>query len=38
VWVQAHHLDLDYYDSLYKEGYSATQAEHHTLWHAHHHE
>ncbi len=33
VWVQAHHLDLNYYDSLYKSGYSATQAEHERLWH-----
>lgn len=33
IWVQAHHLDLAYYDSLYKEGYSETQAEHHRLWH-----
>ncbi len=38
VWVQAHHLDLDYYDSLYREGYSSTQAEHHSLWHQHDHE
>jgi len=33
IWVQAHHLDLKYYDSLYKDGYSETQAEHEQLWH-----
>jgi hypothetical protein len=33
IWVQAHHLDLKYYDGLYKNGYSDTQAEHHRLWH-----
>jgi hypothetical protein len=34
IWVQAHHLDLAYYDSLYKGGYSETQAEHQRVWHA----
>jgi hypothetical protein len=33
VWVQAHHLDLQYYDSLYQNGYSPTQAGHQTHWH-----
>lgn len=33
VWVQAHHLDLEYYDTLYQAGYSQTQANHHHLWH-----
>ncbi|MFL6195508.1 MAG: hypothetical protein ACJ75H_15130 [Thermoanaerobaculia bacterium] len=33
VWVQAHHLDLHYYDQLYRNGYSATQAQHQRLWH-----
>ncbi|HEX6245465.1 MAG TPA: hypothetical protein VFZ61_31295 [Polyangiales bacterium] len=33
VWVQAHHLDLAYYDGLYEGGYSSTQAEHDHLWH-----
>lgn len=33
VWVQAHHLDLDYYDQLYQHGYSQTQADHQRLWH-----
>jgi hypothetical protein len=34
VWVQAHHLDLAYYDNLYKGGYSSTQADHERLWHS----
>ena len=25
VWLQAHHLDLAYYDQLYREGYTETQ-------------
>jgi hypothetical protein len=33
VWVQAHHLDLKYYDQFYKGGYSETQATHQELWH-----
>lgn len=33
VWVQAHHLDLAYYDKLYRNGYSETQAQHQHLWH-----
>jgi hypothetical protein len=33
VWVQAHHLDLDYYDQLYRSGYTETQARHQHLWH-----
>lgn len=33
VWVQAHHLDLDYYDQLYRRGYTETQARHQSLWH-----
>lgn len=33
VWLQAHHLDLAYYDALYKEGgYTETQARHEQLW------
>ena len=35
VWVQAHHLDLDYYDQLYRSGYTETQARHQHLWHGH---
>lgn len=33
IWVQAHHLDLDYYDQLYSHGYSQSQADHDRLWH-----
>jgi hypothetical protein len=33
VWVQAHHLDLVYYDELYEGGYSDTQRDHQRLWH-----
>jgi hypothetical protein len=33
VWVQAHHLDLAYYDQLYRQGYSESQAQHQRLWH-----
>jgi len=33
VWIQAHHLDLEYYDQLYQNGYSHTQRDHQRLWH-----
>jgi hypothetical protein len=34
-WVQAHHLDLAFYDQFYKEGaYTETQRDHMKLWHA----
>ena len=33
VWVQAHHLDLNYYDQLYQGGYSDSQRSHQQLWH-----
>jgi hypothetical protein len=33
IWVQAHHLDLEYYDQLFVMGYTSTQAEHQSLWH-----
>lgn len=34
VWVQAHHLDLDFYDKFYgASAYTQTQAEHYELWH-----
>lgn len=33
VWVQAHHLDLKYYDTFYSKGYSGTQADHQNNWH-----
>jgi hypothetical protein len=31
--VQAHHLDLDYYNKLFRDGYSDTQAQHPGRWH-----
>lgn len=34
IWVQAHHLDLEYYDKFYVNGYSETQAKHQELWHS----
>ena len=33
IWVQAHHLDLEYYDTLFVSGYTDTQASHQGLWH-----
>jgi hypothetical protein len=33
VWLQAHHLDLDYYDTLFKGGYTETQRDHQRRWH-----
>jgi hypothetical protein len=33
IWVQAHHLDLEYYDKLFRHGYSETQRRHQELWH-----
>ena len=33
VWVQAHHLDLEYYDTLFTSGYTETQANHEARWH-----
>ena len=33
VWVQAHHVDLEYYDKLYRHGCSDTQLRHEKLWH-----
>jgi hypothetical protein len=35
VWLQAHHLDLKYYDQLFRGGYTRTQADHQQLWHSH---
>ncbi len=34
VWLQAHHLDLNYYDTLFNGGYTQTQRDHQRLWHA----
>jgi hypothetical protein len=33
VWLQAHHLDLKYYDTLFNNGYTETQREHQQRWH-----
>jgi hypothetical protein len=33
VWIQAHHLDLEYYDTFYQGGYTETQANHQHCWH-----
>ncbi len=33
VWLQVHHLDLHYYDRLFKNGYTDTQRRHQELWH-----
>lgn len=34
-WVQAHHLDHDFYDRYYQEGaYTETQVNHMRLWHS----
>lgn len=33
VWLQAHHLDLEYYDTLFKDGYTETQRNHQQRWH-----
>jgi hypothetical protein len=34
VWVQAHHLDLEYYDQWFRQGYTDTHAHHEARWHA----
>ena len=33
IWIQAHHLALDYYDSIYVGGYTDSQATHDRNWH-----
>lgn len=34
-WVQAQHIEMDFYDKYYKEGaYTQTQKEHMELWHS----
>ncbi|MBI1886574.1 MAG: hypothetical protein HYS09_09735 [Chloroflexi bacterium] len=34
-WVQAHHLDLDFYDRFYPDGaYTESQRDHMKVWHA----
>ena len=35
IYLQAHHLDLDFYDEFYKSGaYLRTHAHHMARWHA----
>jgi len=34
IWFQAHHLDLGYYDALFRDGYSSTQRDHDCDWHS----
>jgi hypothetical protein len=34
VWLQAHHLDLHYYDTLFNSGYTETQQQHQQRWHS----
>jgi hypothetical protein len=33
VWLQAHHLDLAYYDKLFKDGYTEKHRDHAQEWH-----
>ena len=33
VWLQAHHLDLEYYDQLFQDGYTETHRNHEAQWH-----
>jgi hypothetical protein len=33
IWLQAHHLNLDYYDYLFREGYSESHRVHDEMWH-----
>jgi hypothetical protein len=33
IWLQAHHLDLDYYDKLFPGSYTEMHARHQQLWH-----
>lgn len=33
IWLQAHHIDLEYYDYLFNSGYTETQSAHQALWH-----
>jgi len=34
IWLQAHHLDLAYYDQLFRDGYTEKHRGHHDHWHA----
>lgn len=33
IWIQSHHLDLNYYDYLFRQGYSESHRRHEELWH-----
>ena len=33
VWIEVHHLDLRYYDTLFVNGYTQTHKQHEELWH-----
>jgi hypothetical protein len=33
VWIQFHHVDLDFYDEFFIEGTSQTQVDHGRAWH-----
>lgn len=35
IWLQAHHIDTNYYDFLFRNGYADSQHEHQALWHSH---
>ena len=34
VWMQFHHLDTDFYDRFFLDGYSRAQREHQARWHS----
>jgi hypothetical protein len=34
IWLQAHHLDLKYYDKLFVDGYTSMHRDHDRIWHA----
>jgi hypothetical protein len=34
IWLQAHHLDLQYYDKLFQQGYTDSHRRHEELWHS----
>ncbi len=34
MWIQSHHIDMEFYDTYYKDGaYTDTQRRHQELWH-----
>lgn len=33
IWLQAHHIDTDYYDKLFPRGYSESHDQHDARWH-----